>query len=1023
MEYIIYKYSVDTLLNRGQRDYKNKRIVCSREVFLQARIKGERRALSSLLVEQIRMMNTSLQVEKVIIELDFSECKDYFYNELKDYENGFLFEYENETISYVDFLKSNSMTKECCIFYVDQRYCDELYQRTTLGIQPEKVTLSKWYAYSGLVASQCVHICKNIHLREENVVILPDCNEKVKVNCFTAISELWILEQVKDLQKKIVGVFEPNKELKEISLTHPFFSLVTQALKYLNKKENEELVERLQWAHQFENVKVKDFPFVLIPQCTSKEARWTQVYLEDYWTEVNLFDGEGLCSMRLANRICEEMGSIHSSFQIRLPFMKGMIHSCDIQAFFKDKGITHIQGVIPEGGTKTYAAEDVDLILTQSQFKCFGYLRKLRRDIIEESNAENSLQYYFKKLAEYGYTLGISKVDTIGGRANLNAQVLSTLPLEDEDIDGLCAETVRILEEATPEEILSFAGDNYSIDRKALQISRDFYTATERYKDVRLKTLRHIKNEALLGRLPIDANVRFLSADLLALLYYAMGEKGNQELPKNSYFAPTKEETSATKAILLRNPHYSRNEIVVANRAITDKNEERAKYFGHLDGTVMVNPVSLLADRLGGADYDGDIILLIENRGKLRSVVENVGEKLLNGDGYCYPLAKIPSMQEEKRAVNYLEKLSCLERTFDSRIGLISNKAVEYACSYYGSNDLSEPFDGSMAHYTVLSGLEIDSAKTGMKPELFVSVSIFPSGAVYLDNKKLYEDTVKRKGHSDFLMEEVVGFLPVVEETADCNNLNKVACRFQEVKIARKEKSSTSVKKDYTITPIEYTELAQDFVLGYKDLAEQVRAKESKFNESQEKEGRFIFAAENIIKAKRKDISIEALLEEIQKCDKNAEADALARYCYYEGDKFHFLTLETEKRAFLKALLGEGLQEEYVRLLCDFSDEGYKLLFYLLSVLRQRRLQQERWTMVYTESAFHKIAKERLGIEGVRLSDLDKVAKEYVEKTLPRLTVEEIFSVLEEKSVFNYTPLFTVYAKALLTYLRKKEEV
>ena len=56
------------------------------------------------------------------------------------------------------------------------------------------------------------------------------------------------------------------------------------------------------------------------------------------------------------------------SFQIRLPFIKGIVHSCDFKRFFKEKNISQIYGLTYDGNKKKlyniesikYTNEDIE---------------------------------------------------------------------------------------------------------------------------------------------------------------------------------------------------------------------------------------------------------------------------------------------------------------------------------------------------------------------------------------------------------------------------------------------------------------------------------------------------------------------------------------------------------------------------------------------------------------------------------------------------------------------------------------
>ena len=50
------------------------------------------------------------------------------------------------------------------------------------------------------------------------------------------------------------------------------------------------------------------------------------------------FDGEGLISREYAREINKLYGSRHTSFQIRMPYVKGMLHAVDFKDFLRSTG-------------------------------------------------------------------------------------------------------------------------------------------------------------------------------------------------------------------------------------------------------------------------------------------------------------------------------------------------------------------------------------------------------------------------------------------------------------------------------------------------------------------------------------------------------------------------------------------------------------------------------------------------------------------------------------------------------------
>ena len=88
---------------------------------------------------------------------------------------------------------------------------------------------------------------------------------------------------------------------------------------------------------------------------------------------ITCFDGEGLISKRYARVVDRALcgTAVHTSFQIRLPYIKGMVHQVNFHWILDlcgQKTITDIWG-------QEHSIRDVDIILTRSMFKGSGWLK------------------------------------------------------------------------------------------------------------------------------------------------------------------------------------------------------------------------------------------------------------------------------------------------------------------------------------------------------------------------------------------------------------------------------------------------------------------------------------------------------------------------------------------------------------------------------------------------------------------------------------------------------------------------
>ena len=102
------------------------------------------------------------------------------------------------------------------------------------------------------------------------------------------------------------------------------------------------------------------------------------------------FDGEGLISQELA-RDLGPFGSDHYSFQVRLPYIKGMVHKVNFRRLFTEFGVAEIEDI--EG--VRHPVSRVNMILTKSMCKGWGWMK------------ENGLSWreYLDRCEKYGHTL------------------------------------------------------------------------------------------------------------------------------------------------------------------------------------------------------------------------------------------------------------------------------------------------------------------------------------------------------------------------------------------------------------------------------------------------------------------------------------------------------------------------------------------------------------------------------------------------------------------------------------------
>ena len=152
---------------------------------------------------------------------------------------------------------------------------------------------------------------------------------------------------------------------------------------------------------------------------------------------------------------------------------------------------------------------------------------------------------------------------------------------------------------------------------------------------------RLLKDYAL-GRLQVAGDVRFLSGDLLQFLVTLLDVTPKKrtksqwtflsvaqsiEFQDHAFYAPRPGYKSKSACTLLRNPHIARNEEILLD-PYRPVEQMRKHYLGHLTDVVMVSSSMYAAERLGGADFDGDMVKTIADPIVNRCVQKTTSTKI-----------------------------------------------------------------------------------------------------------------------------------------------------------------------------------------------------------------------------------------------------------------------------------------------------------------------------------------------------------------------------------------------------------
>lgn len=435
---------------------------------------------------------------------------------------------------------------------------------------------------------------------------------------------------------------------------------------------------------------------------TGEIKSWNQKALNTgYKSIVNTInDGSGLMNIKYAKYISEKLNIPYTgcAFMLRLPYIKGVSVSFDIENFYKEKGIIYIKDIWGE----SHKVEDIDIILTKSQYKGFKFFKKDGK----YSDWEN----YIKLLKKYNYCLGIAKwnfsQDKEPKKVKANYQVLQTLDIDSDAMLELYDYTKKWVENIINGDIISIY--NYlGLNKEKIKPSNNYMRAVllnpTMVYDVAVRNyvinlLNKTVEEMCLGKVFVDGCFKILCPDVIFMAEYIGGLTPKGTLKTGEIYS----KGCSGEYILNRNPHICKSEHVVRNAV---NNENIDKWLSHLEGVCMVNCYDITAKSLNGADYDGDLALVHNTPTFFKGIHKDLPLVIDIED-------KITAIEKPYTKENIIETIMS---SMDSRIGEISNHATSYHNKKAKTSKTQQKYEDYTCLLSVINGKEIDKAKTGVR--------------------------------------------------------------------------------------------------------------------------------------------------------------------------------------------------------------------------------------------------------------------------------------------------------------------
>lgn len=430
--------------------------------------------------------------------------------------------------------------------------------------------------------------------------------------------------------------------------------------------------------------------------------------------ELNSCDGQGLISPEFAKVWADNMGLTYvpSQFVARSAYIKGNFCVFDFHEYAKRHGITKITD---RYGVQ-YNLEDIDCLLSESQFKMYKYY--------------SSWQEYQSYVQKAGIKWGIARYNKSEDPewSMINYQFIQLLDLSDDELKELVDPTVnwinRICSGDKTYAMLYCLGE---FERGEGEIEfGDVYTRAQNlamkavvkninFLDdcfVQRKIYENIVtaiDRAKIGKIWARGNYQFMISDPIAQCRSALGMEPTGSIPANHVYSNFWNRLGKTGQIVLgRNPCIDEHELA---KVELFRDAETDYWLRYAQSGIILSIYDTVTLRIEDADFDGDIIWSTDNDVFLNNAKTNITNVI------SYDKPKAPS-----GVINHQNIVEGYINGFGSKVGVYSNHAtsIEAMKAAFDPVKQKAQIDELEKRKKLLRevvGAEIDSTKGLKKPK------------------------------------------------------------------------------------------------------------------------------------------------------------------------------------------------------------------------------------------------------------------------------------------------------------------
>lgn len=417
----------------------------------------------------------------------------------------------------------------------------------------------------------------------------------------------------------------------------------------------------------------------------------------------SIFDGQSMLDVSIFE---ENKYGDKGMLLLRNKFFKSCCFNTNIQKFFRDKGITKIKQL--NGVTLSRKIENIKLITTPSSIKYLKF---------------GTLEEYLNKIDN---TFGVVKYDKPphffeGNLVQTHYQLLNTLEFSKKEMREFLSQTLQYINllKTNPavmryhlkmnlENLKEKSEKYYNLETTnnfiytMLGINDDI-TKTNMYlyfvRDLIKNLVKDVKN----GHVLINGNYSTLFGNAMEMLEHSINNfEGRSVLSVDEVISKRFEKDK--ELLGSRSPHITMGNIWLIKNV---QNDEVDKYFNLTNQIVVVNSINNnLLERIGGADFDSDTVLLTDNQILINKAKQNY-------DNFLVPTSQVIS-KKTIRYNNNKHKADLDTKTSVNKIGEIVNLSQILNSRLWELKKLNENYDdiyNDVCKLAVMSMIEIDSAK------------------------------------------------------------------------------------------------------------------------------------------------------------------------------------------------------------------------------------------------------------------------------------------------------------------------